>query len=696
MRNLTTYAGLGVLAVLAAAPTAVRAQCDPTWQTAIGAPGAGSTVWSALAVDEPSAIGPAVYVGGQFTTIGGVSAARIARWNGTTWSALGTGTPDVVYALIARDGWLYAGGGFANAGGQPGTHGIAKWDGTNWFTVGGGMAQNNSGLRAFAFLGNDLYAGGYQNELGGVTLHKLGRWNGVAWSALPGDPIGSTDSVSALGIYDDGDGEALYVGGTFTAAGGNSYARNIFRTYGTSVTPLGRGADGVVEALAVWNGSLYVGGHFTRVYQADGTEVIANKIARWDGTAWSALSSGMNTVAGYHVWTLNVFDRGTGDALYAGGNFTSAGGATIRDLAVWNGTTWDAVGSSNLNGGIYALTTSGYDGGLYAGGTFTTAGTPSANRIVRWAGPRPVTPLDAAAAPDAIVLGDSSTLTASVAGSTIYWYTGGCGGTSVGTGSPLVVSPTATTTYYARAFNGTCFSYACDSVTVTVDCTPPTPANAAADPQEILVGESSTLTASVPGSTIYWYTDGCATTPVGTGSPFVVSPLETTTYYARAYNGTCYSDACDSVTVTVNCLPPHIIDQPIGGVICTPGAPTLQLCVTAEGSGTLHYQWRRGTLTLIGQTDSCYTASQAGAYSCVVTDDCTAVVSDVADVHVAAPAAGDFDGNGVANLADFAELAACLAGPGAGVPEGCACVNVVPDADIDLVDFAVFQTVCTD
>ena len=42
-----------------------------------------------------------------------------------------------------------------------------------------------------------------------------------------------------------------------------------------------------------------------------------------------------------------------------------------------------------------------------------------------------------------------------------------------------------------------------------------------------------------------------------------------------------------------------------------------------------------------------------------------------------------------------ARLAACLEGPGAGVPAGCECVDVVPDGQLDLADFAAFQTLYT-
>ncbi|HEU4420358.1 MAG TPA: hypothetical protein VFT55_15580, partial [Planctomycetota bacterium] len=56
--------------------------------------------------------------GGEFTAAGGVSATRIARWNGTTWSALGSGMNSSVDALTTlSNGDLIAGGQFTVAGG---------------------------------------------------------------------------------------------------------------------------------------------------------------------------------------------------------------------------------------------------------------------------------------------------------------------------------------------------------------------------------------------------------------------------------------------------------------------------------------------------------------------------------------------------------------------------------------------------
>jgi hypothetical protein len=61
----------------------------------------------------------------------------------------------------------------------------------------------------------------------------------------------------------------------------------------------------------------------------------------------------------------------SGSDLFAGGNFTTAGGIAANSIAKWDGSTWSAPGSG-LNGSVSALALSG--SGLYVGGAFTTAG----------------------------------------------------------------------------------------------------------------------------------------------------------------------------------------------------------------------------------------------------------------------------------------------------------------------------------
>jgi hypothetical protein len=80
---------------------------------------------------------------------------------------------------------------------------------------------------------------------------------------------------------------------------------------GHSLIQLGSGMNTPVHALCEFNGQLYAGGTFT---QAGGNAAVG--IARWNGSAWSAVGSGMNN----HVDALAVFDDGAGPALYAAGS----------------------------------------------------------------------------------------------------------------------------------------------------------------------------------------------------------------------------------------------------------------------------------------------------------------------------------------------------------------------------------------
>jgi hypothetical protein len=91
-----------------------------------------------------------------------------------------------------------------------------------------------------------------------------------------------------------------------------------------------------VGALAVSGNTLYAGGAFTT---AGGTA--ATNIAQWDGSRWSALGSGLNGGYGYYngVSALAV----SGNTLYAGGQFTIAGGKVSAYVAeavlAWPGIT---------------------------------------------------------------------------------------------------------------------------------------------------------------------------------------------------------------------------------------------------------------------------------------------------------------------------------------------------------------------
>ena len=89
--------------------------------------------------------------------------------------------------------------------------------------------------------------------------------------------------------------------------------------------------------------------------------------------------------------------------------------------------------------------------------------------------PLPVAPSSANSDRDNFCTDDTGDISLSAiggSGSTLQWFDDSCGGTPVGTGTPLVLpSPSTTTTYFARWENG-CGESTCASVTVTVLANP--------------------------------------------------------------------------------------------------------------------------------------------------------------------------------------------------------------------------------
>ena len=390
----------GSFSIAGGVPASGVATWDGTSWSAVGATGNGMSARVRALTTFDDGAGPALYAGGRFTIAGGFPASFVAKKSGTSWSALGGGlggsSTEVLSLGTFDDGGgpaLYAGGIFTTAGGAP-APGIARWDGASWSALGTGIAGAVEALYVFDDgSGPALYAGGSFSSAGGVAAACIARWDGNVWSALGGGVSGAVPIswVFDLAAFDDGNGSALYAGGRFATAGGVSTA-NLARWDGASwsaVGPGGSGMNGDVLALVVFDDgggpALYAGGAFTT---ADG--VPAARVAKWDGASWSALGGGTNN----SVHSLAVFDDGGGPALYAGGTFTTAGGVPASRIAKWDGIRWSALGGGLSVGvtstAVYALTAfdDGADGDadLYVGGDFTWAGGPSSWHVAQWHG----------------------------------------------------------------------------------------------------------------------------------------------------------------------------------------------------------------------------------------------------------------------------------------------------------------------
>ena len=212
------------------------------------------SVW-ALAVS-----GSDLYAGGSFNTAGGVSSSRIAKWDGSSWSSLGSGVDNTVSALAVSGSDIYAGGIFTTAGGVSSRY-VAKWDGSSWSSLGD------------AYLG---YVQAVSSTAGQVFFGYLG--DGVArYTTTPNaitssySPISATVSNAggAIVTYIDLAGRVVaksYSSGGWSAA---TIIQNSFNCFAPQVSSV----PGTNQYVAFWyrNGAL--------------------EYKRFNGTTWAASPS---------------------------------------------------------------------------------------------------------------------------------------------------------------------------------------------------------------------------------------------------------------------------------------------------------------------------------------------------------------------------------------------------------------------
>lgn len=191
-------------------------------------------------------------------------------------------------------------------------------------------------------------------------------------------------------------------------------------------------------------------------------------------------------------------------------------------------------------------------------------------------------PVSVIASDASICPGDNTTL--SVIGGSLgasadwQWYSGACGGLSVGTGSTIAVNPATTADYFVRA-EGLCNTTNCVNTTINIELLSTAPSGASASASNICPNTSvdvSVLGGTLgDGATWEWYQGSCGGIYLGSGATLSVQPSSTTTYYVRA-EGNCNTTACESVTVDVQDLsttPTSVIAS--SSSVCPGGSVTL-------------------------------------------------------------------------------------------------------------------------
>jgi hypothetical protein len=169
-----------------------------------------------------------IIIAGNFSLADGVGATGIARWDGTTWSAVGGGMDFVVRALLVLpDGDLMAAGVFTSAGGVP-CNGLARWDGKDWSAIGDGLngvSWSSAWDLALTPDGKVVLSGTF-DMVDSVPANNIAIWDPATgvWSAM-GSGMELRIQTSVFDVDVDADG-VVFAGGQFASAGGDTDAWN--------------------------------------------------------------------------------------------------------------------------------------------------------------------------------------------------------------------------------------------------------------------------------------------------------------------------------------------------------------------------------------------------------------------------------------------------------------------------------------
>lgn len=286
------------------------------------------------------------YLGGTFTEIGGQSRANLARIRAdySVDSDWNPGANDAVLALTVADGIVFAGGRFTGAGGEPRrnlaafnaqTGSVADWNPDVCCDF---SPQDRSVVYALVVRDGRVYAGGDFRFVAGQPRNNLVLLDAVSGAALPWP---ENDAVQGTAVFSLAlDGDALFVGGRFQSMGAaarlNLAAVDATLGWATSWNP---GANAEVRTMALSSDTLFIGGDFNTVGGVNRPRLAALDEITGQVRAWNPAANGP-------VAQLVV----SGRVIYAGGSFSVMGGLSRQGLAAVDTvtakpTSWNPTGN---------------------------------------------------------------------------------------------------------------------------------------------------------------------------------------------------------------------------------------------------------------------------------------------------------------------------------------------------------------
>jgi Domain of unknown function (DUF5122) beta-propeller len=260
--------------------------------------------------------GKRLYVAGQFTNVGGSGVRRLVAIDLATgtvdrsWSPRADGGAATTLA-VSSSGSVYVGGDFTTVNGQSRKR-LAKVDGVTGALDPNWTPSADATVRALKFSedGSRLYVGGYFRNISGQT-RRFAALNPTTGAIDKGFSPSPNDNNSVWSI-------AVYGGRVFTGTGDTLEGIEAFDA-ATGQRVWYHGGNGDVQAMAVYNGTLYAGGHFSLMGGQTRHRLVAVDPAT--GTIDSQWTPNVSA-EGSGIWGMTSY----GQHLFVGGDFLSISG----------------------------------------------------------------------------------------------------------------------------------------------------------------------------------------------------------------------------------------------------------------------------------------------------------------------------------------------------------------------------------
>ena len=318
-----------------------------------------------------TAVANTIYLGGQFTFINSIPAKGFAEMDANAPNVLSTSTNNAncngsiwsIYADKTRNR-IYVGGQFTSIGGAQ-RYNFACMD-TNGVAI-NLVASVGNKVRALCVTGQVVYLGSespcmYGNPSGPLASIDVTTGNVNAWSPSVN---GSVNCMSLSG------GNILYIGGAFDSIQGIA-RKNLgaIDLTSQSVTSFNPGCTGTVRTMLPDNTKLYVGGYFTYTGGQPRNNLACIDIPSSQATIWSPNADG----------TVNTLVINNGK-IYCGGYFSNIGGSPHEKIACLDTVGGYAINSWNPapDDGVYALAVAGNN--ITAGGWFNNVNAQGRNNM---------------------------------------------------------------------------------------------------------------------------------------------------------------------------------------------------------------------------------------------------------------------------------------------------------------------------